>query len=93
MPDVFVYGDFQMVDADSEDVFAYTRTFKNDSVLVVCNFRASTVTWTLPSGMSRVQPGDVLISTYGDVPIDRNVLRLRPFEAFACVQGRIASRL
>ncbi|KAK1076171.1 hypothetical protein LTR33_009179 [Friedmanniomyces endolithicus] len=93
MPDVFVYGDFQMVDAESEDVFAYTRTLINDSVLVVCNFRASTVNWTLPSGMSRVQSGDVLISTYGDVPMDRNVLRLRPFEAFACVQGRIASRL
>lgn len=88
MLDVFVYGDFQMVDTEHEDVFAYERTFKKQSVLVVCNFRQHEVDWMLPAGFNT---RDVLISNYDSVNAHDGLLKLRPFEAFAIAQGKLAS--
>lgn len=44
--DIFVYGDFQLVNEEDEKVFAYKRTGVNgDAALVVCNFAAEPVSW------------------------------------------------
>jgi glycosidase len=44
--DIFVYGDFDLVDEANEKVFAYKRTTPNgDAALVVSNFSADTVKW------------------------------------------------
>jgi glycosidase len=88
MLDVFVYGDFQMVDTEHEDVFAYERTFKGQSVLVVCNFRQHTVDWILPVGSNAK---DQLISNYNGVEAHESLVKLRPFEAFAIAQGKSVS--
>ena len=93
MADVFVYGDFEMVDAENNDVFAYTRSFNGETVLIVCNFRESPVDWTLPAGLRSPKGEEVLISTYGDVISGPESVTLRPFEAFACTQSRLVSRL
>ena len=93
MADVFVYGDFEMVDAEHDDVFAYTRSYNEESVLVVCNFRERPVQWKLPLGLHGVKKEHLLISTYGDLLSTADTVSLRPFEAFACAQSRIISRL
>ncbi|KAL8953074.1 MAG: hypothetical protein Q9222_001067 [Ikaeria aurantiellina] len=50
--DVFTYGDFQDVGAESEQIFAYVRTGKESGKwLVVLNFSGEDVTWELPNGM------------------------------------------
>lgn len=90
---VFVYGDFEMIDAGHEDVFAYTRTFGGESVLVVSNFREHAVDWVLPSAIVSPKQEDMLISTYGSVQSSRDSVALRPFEAFASRQVRLNSRL
>ena len=36
--DIIVYGSFDLIMADNEDVFAYTRTFRKETLYVVCNF-------------------------------------------------------
>jgi glycosidase len=93
MADVFVYGDFEMVDAEHEHVFAYTRSYHGESVLVVCNFRERSMEWKLPLGLSITRGESSLISTYGDLTLDAGTVSLRPFEAFACTQSRVSSRL
>jgi glycosidase len=85
--DVFVYGAFQMVDTEHEDIFAYERTFKGQSVLVVCNFRQHTVDWVLPAGFN---VKDQLISNYDGVEAHESLVRLRPFEAFAIVHKKVS---
>lgn len=87
-PDVFVYGDFGMVDKDNQDVFAYTRSHGSEVVLVVCNFRQHRVEWSPPNGALSVRKEDVLISSHRNVVVTSGVVQLRPFEAFACVQRR-----
>jgi maltooligosyltrehalose synthase len=93
MADMFVYGDFSMVDAEHDDVFAYSRSFNGKSVLVICNFRERLVEWTLPLGLRGAKKEQVLISTHDDVLLEDDAVLLRPFEAFACVQSRLSSRL
>ncbi|KAI1001921.1 Alpha-glucosidase [Podosphaera aphanis] len=78
--DVFIYGDFDLVDAAHDDIFAYVRTFQPHRVLVVANFRPREIAWKLPSGLQLSTP---LIANY-DANRAGEVLTLRPFEAFAC---------
>jgi oligo-1,6-glucosidase len=50
---VFVYGDFEKLDVDDEDIFAYLRTADNgDQFVVVLNFSGKTREWTLPASVS-----------------------------------------
>ncbi|KAI4134024.1 MAG: hypothetical protein LQ347_001864 [Umbilicaria vellea] len=48
--DVFVYGDFQLVGPDSQEVFAYIRTGETGGTwLVVLNFTGRDIQWEIPS--------------------------------------------
>jgi oligo-1,6-glucosidase len=50
---VFIYGDYEEVDPDDEDVFAYLRTGDNgDQFVVVLNFSGKKREWTVPSPVS-----------------------------------------
>ncbi|CZT43865.1 probable alpha-amylase [Rhynchosporium secalis] len=80
--DIFIYGSFQMLDMENDNVFAYTRTYGKETVLVIANFRAESVEWTLPEAVKLNKEG-VLVSTYGGVMEMNGVLSLKPFEAFA----------
>lgn len=75
-----------MIDPDQNDIFAYLRTSKKEKVLVVTNFRAKDVVWKLPKGLEfdTSIPFSLLISNYGVLGADKGVVKLGPFEAFAC---------
>lgn len=50
--DVFLYGDFRMIDLDHETVLAYIRTGSDaEQWLVVLNFSGKTVEWTIPQNV------------------------------------------
>jgi glycosidase len=79
--DIFVYGNFQLVDESNEKVFAYSRRAGNgETALIVCNFTTDTVAWSLP-GKTR----EVLVSSAGRTVDDLNSgeTKLAPCEAFA----------
>lgn len=47
--DVFIYGEFEPVEVDSESIFAYVRTGrKGGKWLVVLNFSGNVSTWMIP---------------------------------------------
>lgn len=47
--DVFVYGDFKLLDEDNDKIFAYVReSEKGEKFVVVLNFSKNEVNWTLP---------------------------------------------
>jgi glycosidase len=81
--DIFIYGDFKLVDEGNEDVFAYTRSFGKEKVLVVANFRERNVGWSIPAGLEIIVDREVLIGNYERGKGDGEGLELRPFEAFA----------
>ena len=45
---VFVYGNFELVGADYEVIFAYRRWSESDAWLVVLNFSGAAVYWEIP---------------------------------------------
>jgi glycosidase len=80
--DIFIYGDFDLVDDKNEDVLAYIRTYEGQKVVVVTNFRKTKVTWMLPKEI--VLKDEVLVSNYGGIQKSDGKVSLRPFEAFVC---------
>lgn len=79
--DVLVYGDFALIDVENDHIFAYLRTFQDQKVLVVANFRPREVKWRVPDGFD-LQEEKVLVANY-EVNFRGDTLSLRPFESFA----------
>ncbi len=73
--DVYVYGQFDLVDAENSQVFAYTRTLNEKQVLIVGNLTNHEAELTVPFDLSH---GEVKLFNY-DVKV--NLKQLRPYEA------------
>lgn len=73
--DVYVYGQFDLVDAENSQVFAYTRTLNEKQVLIVGNLTNHEAELTVPFDISH---GEVKLFNY-DVKV--NLKQLRPYEA------------
>ncbi|KAF2790917.1 glycoside hydrolase family 13 protein [Melanomma pulvis-pyrius CBS 109.77] len=43
--DLFVHGEFDVVDLEDKDVFVYTKTWRERKAVVVCNFTAEAREW------------------------------------------------
>lgn len=59
--DLIIYGDYNVLDLEDEDVFAYTRHYNGQSLLVISNFTDKEV--TRDYGQTK---GKLLISNYND---------------------------
>jgi glycosidase len=86
LKDVVVYGDFQLLDAENNDIFAYTRSNGRQKVVVVCSFRDREIAWPVPASAD-LQSGKVLLSNYPEVDLSQNVINIHPFGAFVCLVG------
>lgn len=71
-----VYGRYDLLLPDSEQLYAYTRTLGDEKLLVVSNFTAEPVSYTRPKEFENAKQ---IISNYPDT----NSATLRPYEAFA----------
>ncbi|KAL1699984.1 glycoside hydrolase family 13 protein [Schizophyllum commune] len=76
---VLVYGEFKLLFADSEDVFAYQRSLGNSTALVYLNCRDKDVQTSLPSDVgSHFEYG---LGNYADGNQSLDKFVLRPYEA------------
>ncbi|OOQ85053.1 Alpha-glucosidase [Penicillium brasilianum] len=84
--DLFVYGDWKIVDAPSQEVFAYTRQYEDQKALILCNWTDQSVTWdALSNGIRAVK--SVLLNNYersaeASKRFSGGKYALRPYEAF-----------
>ncbi len=88
--DVFVYGDFQMVDMPNPDIFAYTRSEMEGSrkALVVTNFSDHEVEWKVAEHLAAGGKASVVLENYADGPknsCEQGTFTIRPFEAFVAM--------
>ena len=75
--EVIVYGDYELLEPDNEELFIYTRTLGDEKLVVLCNFTDQDV--TIPAAVMAQIPDDapIMISNYvGNMPAV-----LRPYEA------------
>ena len=72
--EVIVYGDFEMILEESEELFAYKRKLRETEIIVFCNFTPNHVKFD-------AQPinGSVIVKNYANEP----GAYLRPYEAAA----------
>ncbi|MDE5716848.1 MAG: alpha-glucosidase [Lachnospiraceae bacterium] len=75
---IMVYGKYEAMLEDSEELFVYTRTLEQEKLLVVCSFCDHETTFTIPK---EFREASCLISNTGNVYTD-NEVTLQPYEAF-----------
>ena len=59
--DVIVYGDYELLLPEDENLWVYTRTLGEEKLLVVCNFSGTAVPFEVPEAWAA---GEVLIENY-----------------------------
>ena len=76
--DVIAYGDFKPLDVRHPSVFAYKRTYGNETLFVVCNFYGKPLTWE--SGES-FEGCRCILGNYENPAFEAHTVTLRPYEA------------
>ena len=78
---ILVYGKYQLILDDDQEIYAYTRTLEDEQLLVILNFFDGEPKFDLPSEIEFEEKG-LLISNY-DVDEAESIehFQLRPYEA------------
>lgn len=75
--EIIVYGDYELLEAESEETFIYKRNYENEHLMVLCNFTDHEAAVT-DAVMEQIPDGaEKLITNYAD-DMGRT---LRPYEA------------
>ena len=75
---VMVYGKYELLFKDSQELFVYTRTLEQEKLLVVCNFSSRETPFAVPDEFV----GAPLLISNMENAYDRAVMDLKPYEAF-----------
>lgn len=82
---VMVYGAYELLEPEDENLYVYTRTLQEVSLLVICNFAEKEIACEVPE---RFANGQILIGNYQRKSVERHIT-LQPYEALTVrtVQG------
>lgn len=78
---IMIYGDYQLILEDDENIYSYLRTLNKDRLLIILNFFSNQAIFKLPTNIN-YQEKRLLISNY-DVKEKENIqsVYLHPYEA------------
>lgn len=78
---VIVYGNFEEILRDNENIYAYIREYNNDRLLIIVNFYEEETVFELPDSLS-FKDKELVISNY-EVDENQDISRftLKPYEA------------
>ena len=76
--DIIVYGEFEPLYRDDEQIFAYTRKLDQEKLLTVCNFTDKDAEVEVPE---EFKGAECLITNLGRTAFDGKII-LKPYEAF-----------
>ncbi|MCI9025489.1 MAG: alpha-glucosidase [Dorea sp.] len=79
---VMVYGKYEPLLEDSEELFVYTRTLDNEKLLIVCNFTDQDVAFTMPEEFT----GRSCLIANMENDYSKNNITVKPYEAFVLVR-------
>lgn len=79
--DVFIYGRYDLILEDHDQIYAYTRTLDNQQMLVITNLFAEETSFTLPNTITSKE-GKLLLANYkADASKSLEHITLKPYEA------------
>jgi oligo-1,6-glucosidase len=79
--DTIVYGTYDLILEDHEQIYAYTRTLGNEKLIVMCNFTDERAEFVLPENLS-YESSQLLVCNYtneGNCGLPK--VSLKPFES------------
>lgn len=76
---VLVYGSFDHLDFENEDVFAYVKEHEGEKVLVVLNYSGKDVTFSVPDSVSTGN-AKLLLGTLGKGAVENGKVSLEAWE-------------
>ncbi|MCM3706566.1 MULTISPECIES: glycoside hydrolase family 13 protein [Cytobacillus] len=76
--EIIIYGKYNLILDQHPEVYAYTRSLGNQTLLVMCNFYGGNTEAELPANL-REKKFEQLIGNYNEIQIDRTI-KLRPYE-------------
>ncbi len=79
---IMVYGKYEPLLEDSEELFVYTRTLDNEKLLTVCNFTDQDVAFTMPEEFT----GRSCLIANMENDYSKNNITVKPYEAFVLVR-------
>lgn len=78
---IFIYGRYDLILDNHEEIYAFTRTLYDDRLLIILNFSENTPEFNLPEDIT-YSTTDLLISNYNvDSSDNIHKITLRPYEA------------
>lgn len=77
--ELIVYGEFEMLCPEDEQIFAYRRYLDNQELLVICNFSANEVLYEVPEQLHG-KAAELLIGNY-EAETYHEKMMIRPYEA------------
>ncbi len=75
---IMVYGKYELLLEDSEELFVYTRTLEEEKVLVVCSFSDKETVFEIPDEFV----GKACLISNRENVYDKKQVVLKPYEAF-----------
>ncbi|WP_319371936.1 alpha,alpha-phosphotrehalase [uncultured Ilyobacter sp.] len=75
--DVTVFGNYAIIEKDHDKVYAYKRKYKDEEMLVVCNFYGEETEFLLEG----IESYSVLNSNYKESMVEDGKVHFRPYEA------------
>jgi oligo-1,6-glucosidase len=75
---VLVYGKYELLDKNNEDIYAYTRILDGEKMLVLLNFTDQDSSITSPQIQ---QLAEIQINNYSSLAINNHTITLKPYQA------------
>ncbi len=75
--EVLVYGQYELLEPDDQQIYAYTRELGHTKMLIALNFSKDNVDMPIPESMTL---GEVLINNYADIKLGK-AIGLKPYQA------------
>lgn len=82
---MFKDGEYKLIDAENEQVYAYLRCGEKETLLVVCNFTEETIVYPVME-YANGKKTKLMISNYEDAPKTLSgELELKPYGAYVYI--------
>ncbi|MCB0646132.1 MAG: alpha-glucosidase [Saprospiraceae bacterium] len=80
---VLVYGQYEIVEKEHPQVYAYARKYNDQQLLIVHNFSKEEAKFALPENINL---GEILINNYPDLKMEKDIFSLRPYQSVIMVK-------
>jgi oligo-1,6-glucosidase len=75
---LLVYGKYELLDKNNEDIYAYTRVLDGKKMLVLLNFTDQDSSITSPQIK---ELAEIQINNYSSLAINNHTITLKPYQA------------